>query len=406
MKRRELKILWNSNGAHTNSGYGVETRDLLFRFNRDGWLSECISFWGVQGYPITIYGQDLIDDRFKDVKLKQYPSMDHPMGSDAMVAHGADSKANVIFSMQDIGHLDPNHLNQIKYWIPYVPIDKDPVPPIVLDRLKYAYKIITFSRFGQQTLEKAGFTSTLILEGTDPEIMKPMNKKQMRKEFGLPEDAYIFGMVAANKENPPRKGFQEAMEAFAIFATKHPESRLLLHTQQRAPGGFPVEDFATHLKIADKVLYIHPYQAVFNSDSHTIAKEMNCFDALLHPSMTEGFGLTCIEAMSCGVPVLVNNTTSMPEMVVDGVTGVIVDAQKVGRFTNDSSFVYPADVQSLYEGMEKVYAMNSKKTAKSCRNHILKNYDINKIVEEKWIPLLEELQKEILPLQEEIKEVK
>jgi glycosyltransferase involved in cell wall biosynthesis len=401
-KRREMNILWSSNGPHTNSGYAVETRDLLFRFVKDGWNTACVAFWGSEGYPTYQYGQDLIDERFKDVKLKVYPKMDHPYGSDAIIAHALDYKANVVITMQDVPMLDPQHLQQLKYWVPYVPIDKDPCPPGVLDRLRYAYKIITFSKFGQETLLKHGFTSTLILEGTDPELLKPIDKAQARKDFGIPQDAFIFGMIAANKENPPRKSFQESLEAFKRFSDNHPEAKLFIHSQQRGPGGFPVEEFAHYLGLKDKIIYMLPYQAVFNSDSKRIAKEMSCFDVLLHPSRTEGFGLTVVEALSCGVPVIVNNTTSMPEMVKEGVTGFICETDKKGWWSNDNSYVYSPDVQSLYDKMEASYKLVKEKgaeTAKACRNFVLENYDIDKLYQNKWKTFLEELQEEILPLQ-------
>lgn len=400
-KRRDLKIIWSSNGPHTNSGYAVETRDLLFRFVKDGWNASAIAFWGSEGFPTYQYGQDLIDERFKDVRLKVYPKMDHPYGSDALIAHALDFKADVVFTMQDVPMLDAQHLSQLKYWVPYCPIDKDPVPPGVLDKLRYAYKIITFSKFGQDTLLKHGFTSTLILEGTDPELIKPLDKAACRKDFGLADDLFIFGMVAANKENPPRKSFQECLEAFKMFSDKHPEARLFIHSQQRGPGGFPVEEFSSYLKIQDKLLFTIPYQAVFNSDSKRINKQLNCFDVLLHPSRTEGFGLTVIEAMAAGVPAIVNNTTSMPEMVTDGVTGFICETEKKGWWTNDNSFTYSPDVQSLYGKMEEAYKMvkeKGKELSKNCRDFVTENYDIDMLYENKWRVFLEELQEEILPL--------
>ena len=408
-KRRDLRILWNSNSVHSNSGYGVFSRDFLFRAARDGWDIAEIAFWGVQGYPLHVSGEDLIDDRFKGTKLKLYPSMDHPYGSDALVGHALDFKANVVFTMQDVPWLDTQHLSQLKYWVPYVPIDKDPCPANVLDKLRYAYKIVTFSKFGQDTLLKNGFTSKLILEGTDTEIFRPLDKIECRRNFGLPDDAFIFGMVAANKENPPRKGFQEALEAFKMFHANHPDAYIFIHTQQRAPGGFPVEEFARIHGFQDRLLLLHPYQAVFGSDSHQIVKEMNCFDVLLHPSQTEGFGLTVIEAMASGIPAIVNDTTSMPEIIQDGVNGFICQSQKQGRYTNDLSYVYPADVQSLYEKMEESYkAVKEKGTelSQACRDHILKNYSIDAIYENQWKPFLEELQEEVLPLQEKKKDVK
>jgi len=393
-----MRILWSSNGPHTNSGYGVETRDLLFRFLEDKWPVACNSFWGINGFPVNLYGQDLIDDRFKDLKLKCYPTMDDPWGSDAIVAHGQHSQSNVVFTFQDVWTLNTERLRQLKTWVPYVPIDKDPVPQGVLEKLQYAYRIITFSSFGQKALQRAGFTSTLILEGTDTTIFKPLNRLETRKKFNIPEDKFVFGMVAANKENPPRKGFQEALEAFKLFSDKHPEALLFIHTQQMGPQSFPVQQFAQSLGIGDKLLMMNPYQAVFMSDSHTINDEMNMFDCLLHPSQTEGFGLTVVEAQSAGIPVIVNDCHSMPELIIEGKTGFKCKTDKP-RYTNDLSWVYPADVNSLYEQMEKVYKIikeNPKKVKTDCRNHIKKNFNIDTIYEEKWKPMLERLQLEIL----------
>lgn len=399
-KRRDLRIIFNSNAPWTNSGYGVETRDLLYRFRRDGWPISAVGFWGLMGYPVTVYGHDLIDDRFKDVSLKVYPRLDQDYGTDALFYHGQDYKAQVHMTMQDIPLLDPAFLQKMKYWIPYVPIDKDPVPPAVLDRLRYAYKIITFSKFGQKALERYGYTSTLIEEGTDIELFKPGDKIAARKTMGLPEDRFMFGMVAANKENPPRKGFEEALLAFKQFHDTHPEAALMIHSQQQSPGGFPIQAYVQHLKLTDSVFFMDNYHAVFMSDSKTVNTEMNAFDVLLHPSQTEGFGLTVIEAQAAGTPVIVNNCHSMPELVVPGKTGEICEVASK-RFTNDLSYVYQASVPSLVEKMESVYAMVKKDeygVSVACREHIKRNYNIDKIVQDKWIPFFSSLQDEVLPL--------
>lgn len=400
-KRRDLKILWQSNSPSANSGYSVFSRDLLFRLLKDGWNVECSSMGaGVDAYPVMMHGEDLIDDRFKGLKLKVYPKMHEPYGSDSLVFHGIQSKANVIFTMQDVWPLQPAELSKLRTWIAYVPIDKYPVPQNVIDKLQYAYKIITFSRFGQKALEEKGFTSTLIVEGTDTEIFKPMNKAEMRKKYGLPQDIFLFGMIGANKENPPRKGYQEAIEAFKLFCDKHPEARIFFHTQQVSPTGFPIKELARTLGIADRFFFLDDYRGSFNSRSHNIAEELNMFDILLHPSQTEGFGLVPIEAMSCGVPVIVTNTTSMPEAVISGVTGEIAKTDK-HRFTPDATWVWTADVQSVYECMERLYKKLSgaNTVAKDCREHVLKNYDIDKLYSEKWLPMFEELQEELLTQQ-------
>ena len=131
--------------------------------------------------------------------------------------------------------------------------------------------------------------------------------------------------------------------------------------------------------------------------------------AMISPTHGEGFGLPLIEAAACGVPSIVNNTTSMPEMIIPGKTGEICKTDR-HRFTPDGTWVWTADVQDLYECMERLYKkLHEPNTiAKDCRNHILQNYNIDTLVKEKWIPLLEQLQKELLPpvLTEPVKEVK
>lgn len=57
-------------------------------------------------------------------------------------------------------------------------------------------------------------------------------------------------------------------------------------------------------------------------------------DALLFPSRNEGFGLTVCEAMSCGIPVITSNNSSLPELVSDGETGILCDTDDVDAFAN------------------------------------------------------------------------
>lgn len=398
-KDRRIRFLWSSNSVFCNSGYGTFQKDLLYRMIEDGWITAQSAFFGVEGYQITLDGK-FVSERFKGKDLLIYPRMGEVWGTDAHFHHGRDFKADVHMFMGDVWHQSPQFLQQMKVWIPYAPVDKDPVPSNVLEKLKFAYKIISMSEFGQKALQKAGFTSTLIKEGTDVNIFKPADKMDARKKLGIPpqfNEAYIFGMIAANKENPPRKGFQEAIEAFALFYKTHPDAAMFFHSQQISNSGFPVMQFGQHLGVGHRMIFVNDYKAIYKSDSYAIAEEMNAIDCLLHPSQTEGFGLTVIEAMSCGKPAIVNNSTSQPEMIIKDVTGEVCEVAS-RRFTNDLSFVDVADVKSLADKMESVYKMSKEdpKLAENCRNHIVTNYNVDLIYEKQWRGLFEKLQKDLL----------
>jgi glycosyltransferase involved in cell wall biosynthesis len=62
-------------------------------------------------------------------------------------------------------------------------------------------------------------------------------------------------------------------------------------------------------------------------------------DALLFPSRSEGFGYTALEAMACGKPVIASNATALPEIVADGLTGVLCEAGDIEAFVNASRWL-------------------------------------------------------------------
>ncbi len=371
-KDRRLRTIWSGNSVFTPSGYGVELRDLLFRFINDGWPVAQSAYTGLETASISLNG------------LKIYPRMAEQFGGDAIFHHARHFQAQVAFSMQDAWTLNPGFLQQMR-WIPYVPIDMEPIPPGVLNNLRLAYKIITFSRFGQQALLKAGFVSDLILEGTDTNIFKPMDKIACRKEFGIPPEAFVIGQVGANKENPPRKGWQQALEAFKMFHDKHPEAIYFFQTNQPNPTGFPIREYANYLKIGQSIRWIDEYLGIFHAGSEVMCKLYNSFDILSHASLSEGFGLCVIEAQACGLPVIVNNCHSMPELVIPGETGEICDTG-FKFFTSAGGFYYFPDVNSLYDKMEALYRADRKKMAEAARKHVVENYNIDTLFKEKWVP--------------------
>lgn len=59
-------------------------------------------------------------------------------------------------------------------------------------------------------------------------------------------------------------------------------------------------------------------------------------DLFLLPSLQESFGLSALEAMACGVPVVASNVGGLPEVIVDGVTGFLHPPSDVRRMADSA----------------------------------------------------------------------
>lgn len=97
----------------------------------------------------------------------------------------------------------------------------------------------------------------------------------------------------------------------------------------------------------------------------------------------EPFGLVFLEAMACGTPVIAFAKGAVPEVILDGKTGFIVnpsDDDIRGNF-----LVKKTGIDGLCEAVERIYSMPKEKyrqMRKNCREHVEKNFTLEKMVDE------------------------
>lgn len=73
-------------------------------------------------------------------------------------------------------------------------------------------------------------------------------------------------------------------------------------------------------------------------DNNEVAAIFNRAIAMVHPSLHEGFGLTPLEAMKCGCPVICSNVTAMPEVVGD--SGILINPENIKEISEAMSKIY------------------------------------------------------------------
>ena len=107
---------------------------------------------------------------------------------------------------------------------------------------------------------------------------------------------------------------EEVVRMFSIVAAEMPARLLLVGEGPELPRA---EALANELGVGDRVQYL--------GQRADIERILPCADAFLLPSASESFGLAALEAMACGVPPIASRVGGLPEVVEDGVSGLLGD---------------------------------------------------------------------------------
>jgi N-acetyl-alpha-D-glucosaminyl L-malate synthase BshA len=110
----------------------------------------------------------------------------------------------------------------------------------------------------------------------------------------------------------PVKRVLDVVRVFAKVRAARP-ARLVLVGD--GPDRAAAEDEARRLGVASRVAFL--------GERTEIEKLLAAADLFLLPSESESFGLAALEAMACGVPVVATRTGGIPELVEDGLSGVL-----------------------------------------------------------------------------------
>ena len=135
------------------------------------------------------------------------------------------------------------------------------------------------------------------------------------KEFGIPPDAFVIGCVANIR---PRKGIELLVQAMADLPENW-QAHLLLVGHMDAP--------TLTRQIAASPVAKRIHRVGYHHDSPSMAAACDVF--VLPSIKREGLARSLIEAMAYGIAPIVTDCGGSPEVVVDGVSGLVVPAGNV-----------------------------------------------------------------------------
>ncbi len=162
------------------------------------------------------------------------------------------------------------------------------------------------------------------LEKFNPE---PYDKKEIRKKLGFDDSKIVIGMVGRMS---PGKGH----EIFFKCAKNIMESDLRNGVRFIVVGGasFGEENYEKKL-LAEADSMGLKNSITFTGYQSNVPYYLSAMDVLAFPSNEESFGGTVVESMAMGLPVAAFNSGAVPEIVVEGETGLLVPKNDASALT-------------------------------------------------------------------------
>lgn len=164
---------------------------------------------------------------------------------------------------------------------------------------------------------------TVIHEAANP-IYGPVPKEEARyhaqSKYKLTQDFILFVSTIE-----PRKNLPGLLRAYRRLRDDYKREELLVLAGSKGWLWEEVYQTVEELNLENHVVFLG------RVSSEDLVYLYNAASLFVHPSFYEGFGLTPLEALSCGVPVIVSNTAALPEVVGDA--AMLIDPHDIEGLT-------------------------------------------------------------------------
>ena len=313
--RTTPRILFNVKDHPTlNSGYGIIARYLApllaERYGRENVL-----------ILAPVYQRDAVGE-YEGMKV--LPGITPGFGEEILEEHYNRQSCNILLQLGDtwpLGALPDMAAQDRVLWVSWCPVDWLGMPKNIINRIRFAHKLVPFSKAGEAQLRQGGLPNVerAIWLGLNTDLWKPTPRETLPKtmySLHFRETTFNILLVGANQE---RKRMRQQLEAIQLFRRTFPQSdpRLYLHTTMKVERDLEAD--LDELGLADISAWPNQYMMVNGGlPEDAMGAIFNCADVVLN-CCQEGFGLAHIQAQACGVPVIYLTEGAGPELVVSGV---------------------------------------------------------------------------------------
>ena len=253
----------------------------------------------------------------------------------------------------------------------------------ILRGLEFFDILVTFTEYARKNILKVRpeLKSKLkvIYHGTNTREFYPMEGSKImsfREEFfGENSEKFIISNV---NRNQPRKDIPSTIMAFKEARdswNSSVEPFLYLHMHPKDPLGYDIRAILWQIDLEEGVDYklIPDEWDEKMPPVSEVNKIMNASDAYLTTTLAEGWGLSVTEAMSCKLPVICPNNTSLSEITEFGNRAYVYDTDYPVINVSDNILRYQGSIYDIADCIKKV-ELHIKNNDKELQDKVDKAY--------------------------------
>jgi glycosyltransferase involved in cell wall biosynthesis len=226
--------------------------------------------------------------------------------------------------------------------------------------IKYNFKkadilLSTSKAMAQEAKKYTSKRITVVPFGIDTSIFKSKEVKNIADKGDI--------VVGTIKQLEKEYGHEYLLRAFSIVKKRLEHIPLKLLIVGSGSLAEQLKTLAKELEIQEGTIFAGFINPIDISEYH------NMITISVFPSLQESFGVSVLEAAACEKPVVVSNVGGLPEVVEDGVTGIVIP---------------PADPNRLADAIEKLILNEKLRTemGKNGRERVKRLYEWNNCVEQ------------------------
>jgi len=174
----------------------------------------------------------------------------------------------------------------------------------------------------------------------------------------------------------------------------HDKAMLLMHTDARDPHGQDLPHIIEHLGLDDGQVLLSTNKL----NTEALASLYNVADFTVNISDAEGFGLSAMESLSCGTPIIVSMTGGLQEQVTDGKNWFGYGIEPAAKSVIGSlqvPYIYEDRIaqKDFHNTLKKALNLSDKAYRKMSiqgRQHVLENYNFDNFGKQ-WVELIDSI---------------